>query len=157
MNIFWNFFGMELLKSRWKMMDQHCKFTVWPKCNESAVSANAFNPFSLMTSLSVLKVNMVLSLISSIFTQLILPTALHSYSRHINLANGYFYFNILFSQSKNVHWFITDIMHVTEWYKILCHAKVCITVKSMLYPTQWYCLWYYPSSELLFSYHPCSK
>ncbi len=27
------------------------------------------------------------------------------------------------------------------------------TVKSMLYPTQWYCLWYYPSSELLFWYH----
>ncbi len=33
---------------------------------------------------------------------------------------------------------------------LLCHTKVCITVKSMWYPTQWYCLWYYLSSELLF-------
>ncbi len=36
-----------------------------------------------------------------------------------------------------------------SWCHDLCHAKVCITVKSMWYPTQWYCLWYYPSSEPL--------
>ncbi len=40
------------------------------------------------------------------------------------------------------------------WWRLLCHAKVCITVKSMLYSPQWYCLCYYPSSELLFLYHP---